>query len=324
MITKQKVYTAGSLDILEWNIDFHNLMLSDGLRMKHYKKAIFQTIKPGMIVCDIGTGTGILAKWALEAGAEKVYGIEMNERLMERAKSELIDFGKQFIPVLGSSINVDLPEQVDCIISEILGNIMDNEDCMFILADAEKRFIKPGGIMIPKVVDSYIVPVTNTIGHHSIQNKDILLTHFHSPLVLKMKDLEISELFDFYYDSLVPKSDYLSLPQKVSHMEKGIYQRKYQKTLIFDVMHAGIFTGFKGFFKAKLSENILLDIESSENISTSWKHAYFPVKHSFDVQEKDTLTLVFTREINNTYQWEGYVKRNEKKIYQFKQTLKNI
>lgn len=322
MSDKQKIFTAGSLDVAEWSIDFHNLMLGDTLRMEAYRKAIFGSIKPGMVVCDLGLGTGILAKWALEAGASKVYGIETNPELMSVAQKELESAGDKFIPVLGMSYDVELPEKVDCIISEILGNIMDNEDCVPILADAEKRFLKQDGFMLPKKVESFLVPVNHSDVHHLIAERNIISTHVDSPLVKTFNELETPGLYNFYYDSLVDLSSYLSEPGNISIMEKGNYSEFYDKELRFESIQSGAFTGFKGFFKADLNSDTLLTIESAKNYSTSWKHAYFPIEKPIQVEKGDIIELSFKRKGDNKYIWQGKVVRGDKVIQQFKQELK--
>ena len=86
---KEQVWFPLSEDILSWDDDFHKLMLRDHIRMVAYEAAIKEMIKPGMIVLDIGTGTGILALWALEAGAKKVYSIEVNENRIPQAKDRI-------------------------------------------------------------------------------------------------------------------------------------------------------------------------------------------------------------------------------------------
>lgn len=322
MSDKQKIFTAGSLDVAEWSIDFHNLMLGDTLRMEAYKKAIFESIKPGMVVCDLGLGTGILAKWALEAGAGKVYGIETNPELITVAQKELEFAGDKFIPVLGMSYDVELSEKVDCIISEILGNIMDNEDCVPILADAEKRFLKQDGFMLPKKVESFLVPVDHGDVHHLIAERNIISTHIESPLVETFSQLETPELYNFYYDSLIDTSSYLSESENVSVMEKGNYSEFYDKEFRFEITQSGSFTGFKGFFKADLNSDTLLTIESAENYSTSWKHAYFPIEKIIQVEKGDIIKLAFERKGDNKYIWQGDVVKDGKVIQQFKQELK--
>ena len=54
-------------------------MLSDQVRLDAYRRAIEETVQPGDVVVDAGSGTGILALYAAKAGARKVYAIEQSD-----------------------------------------------------------------------------------------------------------------------------------------------------------------------------------------------------------------------------------------------------
>lgn len=56
---------------------FHGPMLRDKLRNAAYAAAI-TALAPGRTVLDIGTGSGLLAMLAARAGAQHVYGCELD------------------------------------------------------------------------------------------------------------------------------------------------------------------------------------------------------------------------------------------------------
>src|SRR3989338_6823874 len=95
----KQVWFPLSENIGGWEKRFHTLMLNDRIRMRAYEQAVKEIVKPGMVVADIGTGTGILALWALEAGARQVYGVEMNSLVAPTAEARIAHAGyeKKFV-----------------------------------------------------------------------------------------------------------------------------------------------------------------------------------------------------------------------------------
>ena len=63
-------------------------MLVDQTRNEAYRAAIARVCK-GQRVLDAGSGTGLLSKMALEAGAMKVLGCELDEELVEISRRDL-------------------------------------------------------------------------------------------------------------------------------------------------------------------------------------------------------------------------------------------
>lgn len=105
---------------------------NDSSRVPLFRKAITQrldAIMPGGaksgVVLDIGTGPfAQLAILAAEAGAGKVYAIEANPLAAKLARESVKKSGFSNVITLleGFSADISLPEQVDFVLAEIVGN----------------------------------------------------------------------------------------------------------------------------------------------------------------------------------------------------------
>ncbi|HUU49770.1 MAG TPA: 50S ribosomal protein L11 methyltransferase, partial [Nitrospinota bacterium] len=130
-------------------IEYHKMMLSDRYRTNTFKRAIFETVKPGDVVLDLGAGTGILSFFACMAGAKRVYAVEVDsviEIAKELARENNLKDKITFINNV--STDISLSEKVDIIISEILGSFGLEEDIIDYMADARERFLKKSGVLI--------------------------------------------------------------------------------------------------------------------------------------------------------------------------------
>ena len=333
---EEEVWFPLSEDILSWDDDFHELMLRDHIRMIAYEAAIKEVVKPGMVVADIGTGTGILALWALEAGAKKVYGIDVNKNRIPQALERISEAGHaDKLEIFNAlSYDVNLSESVDVVISEILGNLADNEDMTPILADARKRFLKEDGVMLPAKVQTYLTPISSVKAHEQVKNKVCRGINGQYKLVDLLDKLGVEDQFNLYYDCIIPESAYLSEPQIVQEFNHyGKDESEYQVRVIYKVTKDDIFTGFKGSFSAELSDNVTLDISGDDiagrKTADCWKHCYLPIENPIEVKKGDEIELVYSRfypqekdcVFRQAYAWEGSVKRDGKTITEFSQRM---
>ena len=127
-------------------------MLEDQDRMTAYYNAV--KMNPSQfedkVVLDVGTGSGILAIWAAQAGAKHVYAVEAT--FMATHARKLIEANglKDKITVIQSSIeDAELPEKVDVIISEWMGYFLLRESMFDSVIIARDKWMKPGGAMYP-------------------------------------------------------------------------------------------------------------------------------------------------------------------------------
>jgi precorrin-6B methylase 2 len=128
----------------------HIRMLNDEGRTQNYIEAIRQTVKPGDVVMDLGSGTGVLAVAAAQAGASRVYAIEAGEMAaIAQRLAETNGVGNIVRVVRGRSSRVDLPEKGDVLVTETLGSHPFQEELLASVCDARKRFLKPDARIIP-------------------------------------------------------------------------------------------------------------------------------------------------------------------------------
>lgn len=125
-------------------------MVGDRVRVDAYLGAIDELLRPGMSVLDLGTGAGFFAVYAAMHGARHVYGIETNDAV-DLARSIAADNGvaDRTTFLRGSSLEVDLPERVDLIVSDLRGALPLYGQNLEALADARARFLAPGGVLLP-------------------------------------------------------------------------------------------------------------------------------------------------------------------------------
>jgi len=171
-----KPYFASDQYLEEYGTLYDHLgMLSDHERMRAYHDAI--RLNPShfkdKVVLDVGTGTGVLAIWAAQAGARRVFAVEgTSVALHAETMAKAHGFGGVIEVLRGRMEDAQLPEPVDVIVSEWMGYFLlresmiqasgaqspsprpspgrspsssPNQSVIF----ARDRWLKPGGVMSP-------------------------------------------------------------------------------------------------------------------------------------------------------------------------------
>jgi protein arginine N-methyltransferase 1 len=138
-------------------------MLMDHVRMKAYYNAIMlnKHLFEGKTILDVGTGSGILSIWCAQAGAAKVYACEYTD--MANHAKKLVEANNlgHIVEVIQSSVeDLQLPGQVDIIISEWMGYILLRESMLDSVIRARNKWLKPGGCMFPSHATMFYCPIS--------------------------------------------------------------------------------------------------------------------------------------------------------------------
>ena len=110
-------------------------------------------VRPGDVVLDVGAGSGILSVFAARAGAARVYAVERTSAAVLAQELAAANGAAEIVQVIHGDISdVELPERVDVIVSEWLGGFGVDEGMLVPVIVARDRWLKPGGVMIPRLV----------------------------------------------------------------------------------------------------------------------------------------------------------------------------
>ncbi len=135
-------------------------LTGDELRNSRYRAALERHARGG-VVLDVGTGAdAILARIAAEAGARRVYAVELLDESYRRARARVESLGlRDRITVIhGDARTVRLPEPVDVIVSEIVEAMAGGEGAAVVL-NAARRHLRPGGVMVPGLCRTRVAAV---------------------------------------------------------------------------------------------------------------------------------------------------------------------
>jgi hypothetical protein len=151
----------------------HARMLHDTARVNGYLRAIAEVVRPGDVVVDLGTGTGVLAVAAVRAGAKHVYAIE---------ESSIVDVARDVFAVngvadritliRGHSTRVTLPERANVLVTETLGNDPLDEGILVYVDDAKRRLLTPDARLIPFAIDIVVQAVDVPLERTSLLTRD--------------------------------------------------------------------------------------------------------------------------------------------------------
>lgn len=140
----------------------YGAMILDSRRTEAWRRALAATITPATTVLDLGSGLGTFSIFAAKLGAARVYSIEAADVISvaeEIARANGVADRITFIR--GRSTEIELPEKVDVIVSDLNSALPLYEEHLPTIVDARTRFLKPGGALIPQRSRLLCAPVSN-------------------------------------------------------------------------------------------------------------------------------------------------------------------
>lgn len=160
--------------------------LLDRRRVFGFNKAIQEIVKPGDIVLDVGTGSGILALFAARAGAKKVYAIEIAKDVAEFARLNIRanNFSDKIEVISADGRDFNFPQGVDVVTAELLDTWLVAEHQAHVLNSLRsKKIIDSDTKLIPYSLDCVV----------ELMEYDFNFYGFAMPFVIQARNFGVNQ-----------------------------------------------------------------------------------------------------------------------------------
>lgn len=124
-------------------------MLSDEGRLHAFHQAIRMAIRPGDVVLELGTATGVMAFWAAQAGACHVHAVEPDASIVlarQGARDNGFTDRISFHQTLSSQLS--LPERARVLIEDMRGAMPCFSTHLNDVIDARARLLTPDAVLV--------------------------------------------------------------------------------------------------------------------------------------------------------------------------------
>lgn len=237
---------------------YYQDMLADSRRMRLYRQAIMQVVKPGDVVVDLGTGLGVLAVMAAQAGARRVYAVDIRPQVMPHADRVIADNGFSDIITLvqADASKLELPEPVDVIINELIGDFGTDENIHECVQPVAAAYLKPGGRVIPSRLTTHLVGVSYEAEFRGVYTGDYEGLNLSGAL---QSELAFDPAPIMYGLRRRPRELTSVATVENIDFEAPLSDRRYQHPVQLEVVADGDLQGLVGFFRSQLAPGVDLD-----------------------------------------------------------------
>lgn len=277
----------------------HAAMIADRVRMDAYQAALERVVRPGCVVLDIGTGTGLLALMACRLGARRVYAVDPGDSIhLARAAARASGFADRIEFIQGLSTEIDLPERADVVVSDLRGVLPLFQQNVASIADARERLLAPGGALIPLADTLFAAPVQAEKDY-----RGIVAPWDEHGRGFALDTARRAALNEWNKARFAP-GDLLAPPQTWAVLDyRTRVEPDVRATLRWTASRAATAHGIAAWFNAELAEGIGYTT-GPEGPETIYGSAFFPWLRPVALQAGDAVTAELqARRMGKDYVW---------------------
>lgn len=265
--------------------DEHRQYLADTHRLAAFRRAIETVVRPGDVVVDLGCGTGILGLMACRAGASRVYAIDDGGMIdVARQVAVANGYGDRIVHIQGHSTQLTLPERADVVVCDQIGRLGFEAGVTEFFADAARRFLRPGGTLLPAGVTTWLAPV-------------------EAPALTEVVEFwrTAPAGFDFAsvahgavntgYPTTLTADQALAPSQPVLQFVCGEETTVAKGAVSFTVTRPGVFGGLGGWFVADLAPGVTMTNTPGAPDQIARRQAFLPIETPLRVEAGDCIEV---------------------------------
>jgi protein arginine N-methyltransferase 1 len=267
-------------------VEEHRDYLGDPVRIEAFRAAVREVVGVGDVVVDLGCGTGILGLFACEAGARRVYAIEVGGIIeVARALAQANGVADRMSFVRGHSTRVALPEPGDVLVADQIGPLGFEAGLLAYYADARQRLLRPRARLIPHSIAMIVAPVEAADEYANIA--------FWSK---RPAGFDFSPVARWATNTAYPVSfsdhDLLAPGQVIEQIDLACRGAvPFRSQTVLRVERAGTLHGIGGWFEARLSPSISMTNAPSSQNRISRRNAFLPIEFPVKVEPGDEVSI---------------------------------
>jgi SAM-dependent methyltransferase len=267
-------------------IEYHRTLIADAKRNDAFQRALAAVIKPGKTtVADIGAGTGLIGLMAAKLGAREVFLYEAAEVAGVAAKVLKANRARNCHLMPCHSTEMQDPPKVDVVVSETLGNYPFEEDIIETLNDARRRFLKPGGTIIPGGLTQFVSPIVTDRIHRELTVWDTCGFDLDAARIMSLNNIYVRTLKP---KELLNGGDSAVAWDTIDFAAHNRSNRRGEGR--WRLERAAIVYGFATWWCAELVPGIALST-APQAPRTHWEQLYFPLLVPLEAKAGETVMI---------------------------------
>ncbi|MGE0039653.1 MAG: 50S ribosomal protein L11 methyltransferase [Vicinamibacterales bacterium] len=267
-------------------IDEHREYLSDAPRLSAFRRALAEVIRPGDVVLDLASGTGILGYLACQAGAGRVYAIDDGSIVgIARELARANGLSDRVHVIRDISTWATLPERVDVIVTDQIGHLGFDAGLVQYVADARRRMLKPGGRIIPGAIAIHVAPC-----HHDPVRDAV---EFWTRPVAGLDVSAVRPMASCTgYPYQLAASQLLAPAQPIVRIDLSVAEGEMlEGEATFAIEAPGTFDGIAGWFVAELAPGVTMTNGPGHPDRINRRQSVLPVDRRMSLEAGDRVAV---------------------------------